>query len=613
MHSQRLEQQYLKLLHRHGFQPLDTTLQELADQLYCSKRHMRNLLLKMQQEGWISWQAESGRGKRSALQLLKNEQQLLSDKADQLLESGRFADALRLLGEEKYLIAPLLKGRLGFSIRSDQQVLRVPYYRPMLNLYPGTPLRRSEQHLLRQICSGLTRIKEENGEVEPCLAHHWRQLDALNWRFYLRPAVQFHDGKELNATDVVVSLARAVKLPLFSHLHKVQAAGPLIVEFSLSDPDPLFPALLASLSALILPADHAGRSNFGSFPVGTGPYHVVDNDQWHLRLKAFDGYFGLRALLDEVEILMWPELTNSLDHSAKRATTHSRTATPPADLTPSISSETATWLSSSLSDSEYVSGAAAEITGRTSDLFKEMFLEKGGYFLLCDSRSPHWQLLAQRRWLHELLNPYLIAQHIDASIRHLWVPAASVLPGWCHSIVPCLAQSPFETGGSYKEPRATLRLAYHQQHPEFPMLTEAMKTILARENIELVTVELDYQRWALGDAEVDIWLGTVNFPVPETWHVGAWLLGTQLLRQSITGGDNQQLEQWHKAWRAGELDSQVLVWQVIQSGWLQPLFHHWMRLKGPAQAQGIHLNNLGWFDFQSTWLEPTETYSNSDK
>ena len=139
------------------------------------------------------------------------------------------------------------------------------------------------------------------------------------------------------------------------------------------------------------------------------------------------------------------------------------------------------------------------------------------------------------------------------------------------------------------------------------MLAQVMKVILARENIELVTVEVDYQRWALGDAEVDIWLGTVNFPVPETWHVGAWLLGTQLLRQSISGGDNGQLEQWHKAWRAGELDSQVLVWQVIQSGWLQPLFHHWMRLKGPAQAQGIHLNNLGWFDFQSTWLEPAET------
>lgn len=599
MYSRRLEQQYLKLLHRHGFQPLSITLQELADQLYCSKRHMRNLLLKMQQQGFISWQAQTGRGRRSTLQLLKNEQHLLSDKADQLLESGRFADAVKLLGEDKYLIAPLLKGRLGFSIRSDQQVLRVPYYRPMRNLYLGTPLRRSERHLLRQICNGLTRIKEEQGEVEPCLAHHWRQLDALNWRFYLRPAVQFHDGKELNANDVVVSLTRAGKLPLFSHLQKVQAAGPLIVEFTLSEPDSQFPTLLASLSALILPADHAQRPNFGSFPIGTGPYRVVDNDQWHLRLKAFDGYFGLRALLDEVEVLMWPDLSNNSDHAAQQMSANSSSSAPTA-----INSGSATWLSSSTSDTEYASGIAADITGRTSDLFKEMFLEKGGYFLLCDSRSSYWQSLERRRWLQQLLNPYFIAQHIDASIRHLWVPATSVLPGWCHSMEPCQPESPFKTSDSDENPRATLRLAYHQQHPEFPMLVEVMKMILARENIDLVMLELDYQDWARGDADADFWLGTVNFPVPETWHVGAWLLGSKLLRQSITGGDKQQLGKLHKAWRAGELDSQVLVWKVIQSGWLQPLFHHWMRLKGPEQAQGIHLNNLGWFDFQSTWLEP---------
>ncbi len=606
MHSQRLEQQYLKLLHRYGLQPLDIILQDLADQLYCSKRHMRNLLLKMQQQGWLIWQAEMGRGKRSTLQLLKNEQQLLSDKAEQLLESGRFADAVNLLGKEKHLIAPLLKARLGFSIQTDQQLLRVPYYRPMLNLYPGTPLRRSERHLLRQIFNGLTRIKEENGEVEPCLAHHWQQLDPLNWRFYLRPAVQYHDGKALTATDVVASLTRAAELPLFSHLQTVKESGPLIVEFGLSDPDPLFPKLLASLSALILPADHADRSDFCSFPIGTGPYRVVDNNQWHLRLKAFDGYFGLRALLDEVEVLMWPDLTAAISSPAGQTSSHYRTSTSQAET--AINSDTAMWLSSSLSDTEYVSGAATDITGRTSDLFKEMFLEQGGYFLLCDSRSSYWQSLEQRRWLHELLNPYLIAQHLNAAIRHLWVPAASVLPSWCHSIESCQPKSPFnrKSIGTQKQERAILRLAYHEQHPEFPMLAQAMKTILANENIELVIVELDYQHWASGDAEVDIWLGTVNFPVPETWHVGAWLLGMKLLRQSITGGNIEQLEQWHKKWRAGELGSEVLAWQVIQSGWLQPLFHHWMRLKGPEQAQGIHLNNLGWFDFQSTWLDPIE-------
>lgn len=55
--------------------------------------------------------------------------------------------------------------------------------------------------------------------------------------------------------------------------------------------------------------------------------------------------------------------------------------------------------------------------------------------------------------------------------------------------------------------------------------------------------------------------------------------------------------------------------EVAYAGWLQPLFHHWLRLQGPAQARGIRLNNLGWFDFKSAWLEPawpTDLQAQSD-
>ena len=105
---------------------------------------------------------------------------------------------------------------------------------------------------------------------------------------------------------------------------------------------------------------------------------------------------------------------------------------------------------------------------------------------------------------------------------------------------------------------------------------------------------------------IDLWLGTVNFSVPEIWHVGAWLLGTPLIRRSVFGRDNDRLQHWHNQWRSGDINSEHLTWQVVHSGWLQPLFHHWMRLKGPANVQGLHLNNLGWFDFCSTWFEPQD-------
>ncbi|AKP35152.1 SgrR family transcriptional regulator [Yersinia aleksiciae] len=597
MTSRRLEQQYLRLLNLVGVQPTSITLQELADKLSCTKRHMRTLLVQMQQAGWLVWQAEAGRGRRSHLQLLRNTHQLLIEKAEQLLDSGGFNEAIALLGEDKQLIAPLLRSKLGYRIRDDYQALRIPYYRTMVNLYPGTPLRRSELHLVRQIFNGLTRINEENGEVATDLAHKWRMLDPLHWRFYLRPAVQFHDGRELSSHDVVSSLTRCTHLPLFSHIQQITAHGPLSVVIELNQPDPHLPLLLAHHSALILPQDHAAQPNFASHPIGTGPYRVAENDDWHLLMKSFDHYFGFRGLLDEVEVLIFPDLA--------RTQANQPVVTPPvlAEQLDIAQLQSATWLSSSISDIDYVSGFAASLTGKPSDSTQEMFLERGGYFLLCDSRSAHWHRIEQRRWLRETLNPYHLIQGLIAPIRPFWVPASSVLPTWFHGIDSGEACSPFAMETT-TEDRPTLTLAYHAQHPEYSMLIAEMTHILATQGIQLTSLELDYATWAKGEADADLWLGTVNFAVPEEWNVGAWLLGTSLLRQSITGGDGSCLQIHQNEWRNHKLSSEQFVREVTASGWLQPLFHHWMRLKAPEQAQGAHLNNLGWFDFQTTWLEP---------
>ncbi|MGH1498053.1 SgrR family transcriptional regulator [Yersinia proxima] len=595
MTSRRLEQQYLRLLNQVGVQPVEITLQELADKLSCTKRHMRTLLVQMQQAGWLKWQAEAGRGRRSYLQLLRNTHQLLIEKAEQLLDSGGFNEAIALLGEDKQLITPLLRAKLGYRIRDDYQALRIPYYRTMTNLYPGTALRRSELHLVRQIFNGLTRVNEEHGEVTTDLAHKWRMLDPLHWRFYLRPAVQFHDGRELSSRDVVSSLTRSATLPLFSHIQKISARGPLSVVIELSQPDPRLPLLLAHHSALILPENHATQPDFASRPVGTGPYRVAENDNWHLQMKSFDHYFGFRGLLDEVEVLIFPDL-----------------ARPPSD-TPAVLSEqlsmaniqSATWLSSSISDIDYVSGKVASLTGKPSDATQEMFLERGGYFLLCDSRSPHWHNIKQRRWLRKTLNPYHLIQSLIEPIRPFWVPANSVLPTWFHGIDAGEDCAPFSNDiATESEDMPVLTLAYHAQHPEYPMLVTEMTHILAAQGIKLDIIELDYTSWAKGEAKADLWLGTVNFAVPEEWNVGAWLLGSQLLRQSITGGDDADLQSYLHDWRNQSLGSEQLIREIIANGWLQPLFHHWMRLKAPEQAQGAHLNNLGWFDFQTTWLEP---------
>lgn len=588
MRGHRLEHHYSRLLTRYPQRSVTTTLQALAEDLNCSKRHMRALLIKMQACQWLEWRATPGRGHQAQLNLLRDEQQLLMARADRLLACGDFTAAADLLGDEQQQLTVLLRARLGYSIRDDHQILRVPYYRTMPNLFPGTALRRSETHLVRQLFNGLTRVNEAASAACPDLAHRWRQLDERRWRFFLRPGVLFHDGRPLTSEDVVATLTRCARLPLFSHLSEITAAGTLSVTVELSQPDPHLPLLLSDPAALILPADFQQREDFASHPIGTGPYRVMENNQWHLQMQAFEHYFGLRGLLDEVDVIVLPDVARAV-----------------ASEQFNLQQNAATWLSSSISDIDYVSGLAAELTGSPADRSEEMFLERGGYFLMCDARSPLWQQPSCRRWLRNLLNPERLLPQLVEAIRPLWVPAGSLLPDWFHAVEEGAARSPF-SAARLKKGRAILRLACHYQHPEYRMLAQVMQATLAAEGITLIVQELDYPRWSAGEAEADLWLGTVNFAEPVAWNVGTWLLGMPLLRHGIAGGDADRLNHWHCAWRDGSLGSAQLMQQIVGSGWLQPLFHHWMRLKAPVHAQGVHLNNLGWFDFQHTWMEPLQ-------
>ena len=227
----------------------------------------------------------------------------------------------------------------------------------------------------------------------------------------------------------------------------------------------------------------------------------------------------------------------------------------------------------------------------------EMALEQGAYFLLCDSRSRCWRDPTARAWLRTLINPYSLLEQVNPDIRRFWAPAGSLLPVWLHN-------AQHVTAPLAPPPTPALRLALYEQQPEYRMLAAIMADLLAARGFALEIEELDYERWTQGEADVDLWLGSVNFSAPEQWSAGAWLLATPLLRLSISGGDGALLAQWHRQWRQQQLSSEALVRQVVQSDWLQPLFHHWLRLQSPARSHGIRLNRLGWFDFKSAWLEP---------
>ncbi len=457
MPSSRLYQQFQRLAQQLGCDEREASLAEVADLLCCTPRNARLLLRRMQDQGWLSWSAEAGRGRRSRLILLDNQESLTRRRLRDLLSQGQLAQAVRLAEGRLDLLTPLLIEQLGQATREGRQILRVPYYRPLPRLLPTDPLRRSEIHLSRQIFNGLTRRNEENGEIEGDLAHHWECLDPCHWRFYLRPAVRFHHGRELAVEDVMESLLALRDRPLFAHLARLESRWPRTLDLHLDSPDPLLLHLLAEPVAAILPRELKGEAGFALQPVGTGPYRVTANDPLQLCLEAFDDYFGLRALLDEIDIWMLPEL-------AERLESHLQLGRDSPEL---------------------------------GTMRGESELESGCYFLLQDDRSPLLQDPALRQWLTRLLNPIALMGRVAPELQRGWTSALGLLPHWREAL-------PAE------EPKPALLptrlvLACFNQHLEFNECANAMASLLAEQGIRLEVRTLDYGRWVSGaDEDVDL-------------------------------------------------------------------------------------------------------------
>jgi len=137
MSSSRLQQQFIRLWQSCHGEDTETTLQALSEVLSCSRRHMRSLLGTMQEQGWLTWDAEAGRGKRSTLKFLYTGLALQQQRAEELLEQDRIDQLVQLVGD-KTLVRQMLLSQLGRSFRQGKHILRVLYYRPLINLLPGT-------------------------------------------------------------------------------------------------------------------------------------------------------------------------------------------------------------------------------------------------------------------------------------------------------------------------------------------------------------------------------------------------------------------------------------------------------------------------------------------
>jgi peptide/nickel transport system substrate-binding protein len=135
--------------------------------------------------------------------------------------------------------------------------------------------------------------KDSSANLQPWLATNWEQPDPLTWIFHLRPGVRFHDGRQLEAADVVWTIQSLIDPSLtqslpggslvsaksgnFSSVARAEALDPLTVVLHLKRPDA---GLLFNLSDGIFGVVPRGSGkDFGLRPIGSGPFCFVRQTQ----------------------------------------------------------------------------------------------------------------------------------------------------------------------------------------------------------------------------------------------------------------------------------------------------------------------------------------------
>jgi SgrR family transcriptional regulator len=307
--------------------PQRVTLEELAALLFCTTRNVKLLLKRMSELGWIKWEPGRGRGNASELTFLVPAGDMISKEAVELARKGDFKGAMELINRygDRYPLresfVEWLFSYFGYKAEEKEErrldSLRFPLFLKIQTLDPIHAYFAGDVHLVDNVFDTLVRFNTATKSIEPRLAHYWEtNADRTSWTFYLRKGVMFHHGREMTAYDVKFSLQRlsdpannSTHRWIVSGIRDIVVLNRTTLRIELKRPNYMFLQHLSECCTSIVPEEICREHGelFSRLPVGTGAFRVDYHDEYVCRLRAFDGYYGERPHLDQVELWVLPE------------------------------------------------------------------------------------------------------------------------------------------------------------------------------------------------------------------------------------------------------------------------------------------------------------------
>lgn len=568
-------------------QELAITIHEAADIMFTSPRHCRTLLNEMRELAWLEWTPKAGRSQRSRLYLRFSLDELQIEMAQQLIGIGKYEKALAVIDHDQQLFGQLLQNTSGAIQREGRLHIQLTYARSFSALLPHIALRNSERFLIRQVYCCLVQC-DEDGLITPQLAHHWVYNAQLSrWRFYLRPALTFHDGSDIDAYKVAELFKRLKELSTYkaemAHITDISAVQPLCIEFKFDQLDPGFAGLIASVKYSIQPY---AQLNAAVGIVGSGAFRVHEHSQQYLRLKAFDNFYGYRALTDTVTIwrVLTPQIssfcTKQIQANTLQKNSQIQSNYPPKNF-PDLKDE---------------------YDIQASESAQKTRIEYGCLLAMINTKSK--LSLLQRKYLSQLLATEKLMAILSLSPNPVEaIPAYNLLFNWLKVMPTGIEEQPLPS---------KLTIATFEHHT-LNKCAQAMMTLLNQAGIDckikVYSFEELVEKANSSNLTEDLTLISLDLDDNLPTSIYQWMLSDAVFNESLSKSACDWLQnklirirqQQPLTCYLSELES--ISTAMITEHWMIPILHHRQTLYFKDVLKNVSINVWGWPEIQDVWSE----------
>ncbi len=198
---------------------------------------------------------------------------------------------------------------------SDEKILKIPLKGGITNADPAFALSLNSLRILQQIYEPLLKL-DENLNLVPAVAKHWKQISPTEYSFVIRKNILFHNKQLLTIDDVVFSLERLCNPRTASpyawlfldkivgakqfyqgktrHIQGIIKKNDSTLIIRLKKPFAPFPYILSMTPCSILP-ENLVKNHYEEFkenPIGCGPFRMFRQDfSRFVILKKFPEYY----------------------------------------------------------------------------------------------------------------------------------------------------------------------------------------------------------------------------------------------------------------------------------------------------------------------------------